>query len=155
MHIFDEAAVGELQSIASILGPLRSFDPKVAAALVDALRHIDRTPKTVLAADRAQEAVCEVFVAHRHHAAAFLKVYHGITVAVIEALEVGRLTPRSFFQRIPGRFAERHFDGLKAELGLDTTTDAARYALWKPSFAFDNLQPTADRPIARKPRCPA
>jgi hypothetical protein len=151
MQLFDEAAVGDLSSIPAILGPLRSFDPKVAAALVDALRQIDTTPKTVLAADRAQEAVCDVFVAHRHHAAAFLKVYHGITVAVIEALEVGRLTPRSFFQRLPGRFAERHFDGLKAELGLDATTDAAEYALWKPSFAFDNLKPTADTPLGRKP----
>jgi hypothetical protein len=151
MQLFDEAAVGDLRSIAAILAPLRSFDGEVAAALVAALQHVDTTPKTVDAADRAQEAVCDVFTAHHHHAAAFLKVYHGITVAVIEAMEAGRLTPRFFFQRLPGRFAERHFEGLKAELGLDTTTDAARYALWKPSFAFDNLQPTADTPLGRKP----
>ncbi len=151
MQLFDEAATGDLRSIPAILGPLRTFDPEVRAALVGALRDIDTTPKTVIAADHAQEAVCDVFAAHRHHAAAFLRVYHGITIAVIEAMELGRLGPRFFFQRLPGRFAERHFDGLKAELGLDTTTDAARYALWKPSFALDNLQPTADGPLGRKP----
>jgi hypothetical protein len=151
MQLFDDAAVGDLQRIAAILGPLRTFEPKVRAALVDALARIDTTPKTVIAADRAQEAVCDVFVAHRHHAAAFLRVYHGITVAVIEAMDDGRLGPRRFFERLPGRFAERHFDGLKVELGLDATTDAATYALWRPSFAFDNVEPDPGTPLGRKP----
>ena len=55
------------------------------------------------------------------------------------------LTPKPFFERLDGKFAERHFDGVKVELGLDTTTDAARYGLWRPSFAFDNLAPATPR----------
>jgi hypothetical protein len=151
MKLFDEAATGELPTIAAILGPLRSFDPPVAAALGQSLESIDTKPRTVAAADRAQEQLCEQFRAHRHQAAAFLVVYHGITVAVMRAMDEGSLTPRFFFERLPGRFAERHFDGLKAELGLDTTSDAARYQLWRPSFALDNVEPTTDTPLGRKP----
>src|SRR5579883_1323626 len=151
MHLFDEAAQGELRPIHALLGPLRSFDPAVARALEDALPRIDTRPQSVAAADRAQEALSDVFVAHHHQGAAFLKVYHGITVAVIEAMKDGRLTPSYFFERLPGRFAERHFDGLRAELGLDTTSDAARYALWRPSFAFDNMEPSPETALGKKP----
>jgi hypothetical protein len=150
MKLFDEAARQDLRPLAAVLGPPRSFDPKMSAALRDALPRIDTTPKTVAAADRAQTEICDLFVAHRHLAAAFLMVYHGVTVAVIEAMDEGRLGPRYFFERLPGRFAERHFDGLKAELGLDTASDAARYDLWRPSFALDNLEPS-DTPLGTKP----
>jgi hypothetical protein len=150
MDLFDEAARADLRPIRAILGPLNGFEPSVAAALVKALPGIDTTPQSIVAADRAQNQVIEIFDAHRHLGSAFLKVYHGITVAVMEALDGGRLTPRVFFERLPGRFAERHFDGLKAELGLDTTSDAARYQLWRPSFALDNLQPD-DTPLGRRP----
>jgi Family of unknown function (DUF5995) len=152
MKLFDEAARDDLRPIGAILGsPLRTFDPEVASALSLALRDIDTAPKTVAAADRAQQEVTDVLDRYRHPAAAFLKVYHGITVAVIEAMAEGRLGPRFFFDRLPGRFAERHFDGLRAELGLDTSTDAARYELWRPSFALDNLAPDAGSPLGKKP----
>jgi hypothetical protein len=142
MNLFDDAARGDLRPIASVLGPLRGFDDATATALRRALAQVDTTPTSVLAADRAQTAVCDLLLSHHHRAAAFLMVYHGITVAVIEAMDQGRLGPRHFFERLPGRFAERHFDGLKAELGLDVASDAARYALWRPSFALDNLEPS-------------
>jgi hypothetical protein len=151
MELFDEAARADLRPIGAILGPLRGFDPPVAAALTGALAHIDTTPQSISAADRAQGQVIEILDAHHHPAAAFLKVYHGITVAVMEALDQGRLTPRFFFERLPGRFAERHFDGLKAELGLDGASDAARYQLWRPSFALDNLTPAPETPLGQKP----
>jgi len=150
MKLFDEAARGDLRTIEAVLGPLRSFDATTGAALREALPRIDTAPKSVAAADRAQTALCDVFLARRHPAAAFLIVYHGITVAVIEAMGEGRLGPRFFFERLPGRFAERHFDGVKAELGLDATSDAARYALWRPSFALDCLEPSAT-PLGTKP----
>jgi hypothetical protein len=150
-ELFDEAAKPDLQPIRTLLGEARPFDGKVAAALTDALRTIDTAPQTIEAADRAQNQLIDVLVAHDHHAAAFLKVYHGITVAVIDALERGVLTPRPFFVRLAGRFAERHFDGVKVELGLDTTTDAAKYGLWRPSFAFDNLPPSPGTPLGIKP----
>jgi Family of unknown function (DUF5995) len=149
MELFDEVA-RQSRTIGAILGPLRTFDPPLAAALTAALPDIDTAPKSIVAADRAQGQVIDLFDAHRHHAAAFLKVYHGITVAVMEALDEGRLGPRFFFERLPGRFAERHFDGLKAELGLDTTSDAAVYQLWRPSFALDNLEP-GPGPLGQKP----
>src|SRR5579859_6213271 len=149
MQLFDEAA-GESRTIGAILGPLRGFDADLADALRGALPSIDTAPRSVEAADRAQGQLIDLLDAHGHRAAAFLKVYHGITVAVIEALAEGRLGPRFFFERLPGRFAERHFDGVKAELGLDTTSDAARYQLWRPSFAFDNLPP-APGPLGKKP----
>ncbi len=150
MTIFDEAARADLRPIGAILGELRSFEGPVQAALIEALGLIDTKPQTVAAADRAQAEIIAILHAHQHRAAAFLKVYHRITVAVTAAIEQGRLTPRLFFDRLPGRFAERHFDGLKAELGLDTTSDAATYQLWRPSFAFDNLAPAAT-PLGRKP----
>ena len=62
-----------------------------------------------------------------------------------------QLGPRAFFERLDGRFAERHFDGVKAELGLDTTSDAARYRLWSPSFALDNMAPDPATPLGLKP----
>jgi hypothetical protein len=102
------------------------------------LARIDTAPRSIVAADRAQGELLAVFDRHRHAAGSFLRVYHGITVAVIAALEDGRLGPRPFFERLAGRFAEKHFDGVKAALGLDTTSDAARYGLWEPSLAFDN-----------------
>lgn len=151
MELFDEAARTDLRPIGAILGSLHGFDPPTAAALVEALRHIDTRPQTITAADRAQRQLTEVLVAHGHRAAAFLKVYHGITVAVMEALDRGDLTPRSFFERLAGRFAERHFDGLKAELSLDTSSDAALYELWRPSFAFDNLDSDPTTPLGTKP----
>jgi hypothetical protein len=120
-----------------IAGP-HQFDPKVAAALRAALPNIDTRPQTIAAADRAQSQLIDLFVEHRHLAAAFLDVYHGITVAVIDALERGVLTPKPFFVRLAGKFAERHFDGVKAELGIGPETDAHRFGLWKPSFAYDN-----------------
>jgi hypothetical protein len=150
MKLFDEAARADLRPIGAILGPLNGFDSSLAAALTAALPGIDTTPQSVVAADRAQHQIIEILDAHHHLGAAFLKVYHGITVAVIEALDAGRLGPKSFFERLPGHFAERHFDGLKAELGLDTTSDAARYQLWRPSFALDNLTPD-ETPLGRKP----
>jgi hypothetical protein len=142
MKLFDDAARGDLRPIEAVLGPLRGFDDATAAALREALARIDTTPRSVTAADRAQTEVCDLLLARHHRAAAFLMVYHGITAAVIEAMDRGRLGPRFFFERLPGRFAERHFEGLKAELGLDATSDAARYALWRPSFALDNLEPS-------------
>jgi hypothetical protein len=51
MELFDEAARADLRPMGAILGPLRSFDPPVAAALVEALRGIDTTPQTIAAAD--------------------------------------------------------------------------------------------------------
>jgi hypothetical protein len=150
MQLFDDAA-RESRTIGAILGPLRGFDDELTRALKDALPAIDTRPKSVEAADRAQSRLIDIFDAHGHRAAAFLKVYHGITVAVIEALDQGRLGPRFFFERLPGHFAERHFDGVKAELGLDTTSDAAVYQLWRPSFAFDNLAPRPDALGLRPP----
>src|SRR5262249_7861260 len=147
MRLFDEAVRPEERTIDAILGPPRGFDPTMTRALLDALEHLDTTPQSIGAADRAQSELCAVFESQRHRAAAFLKVYHGITVAVTEALARGRLTPKFFFERLPGRFAERHFDGVKAELGLDTTSDAARYQLWRPSFAFDNMEPQPGTPL--------
>jgi Family of unknown function (DUF5995) len=151
MMIFDEQARDGVRTISGIIGPMRGFDPEVAGALKDALARIDTVPKSIAAADEAQTRLLAVFEAHQHRAAAFLKVYHGITVAVNQALHQGRLTPRFFFERLPGKFAERHFDGVKVELGLDTTSDAARYALWRPSFGFDNMTPVPDAPLAAKP----
>ncbi|HEX7942377.1 MAG TPA: DUF5995 family protein, partial [Gemmatimonadaceae bacterium] len=98
----------------------------------------DTAPRSIIAADRAQGQLLAVFDRHGHAAGSFLRIYHGITVAVIAALEDGHLVPRPFFERLAGRFAEKHFDGVKAALGLDTTSDAARYRLWEPSLAFDN-----------------
>jgi hypothetical protein len=151
MKLFDEAARADLRPIGAILGGPRGFDAPVATAIKDALQHIDTAPKTVAAADRAQTQLIEVLDAHHHRASAFLKVYHGVTVAVIDAIEKGRLTPAPFFVRLAGRFAERHFDGVKAELGLDTASDAAVYELWRPSFAFDNLVAAPENPLAVKP----
>lgn len=151
MELFDAAARPDLRPIAAVLGALPAFEPRMHATLVAALREIDTRPQHITTADRAQGQLIDVLVANGHRAAAFLMVYHGITVAVIEALAAGRLTPRPFFERLAGRFAERHFDGLKAELGLDTESDAARYQLWRPSFALDNLGPGAAGPLATKP----
>jgi hypothetical protein len=149
-QLFDDAAGADLQPIRAFLGTPRGFDPPVAAALAAALPKIDTRPQTIEAADRAQGALIDLFFAHRHHAAAFLDVYHGITVAVMEALERGELGPRPFFVRLPGKFAERHFDGLKVELGLDTTTDAGKFGLWRPSFALDNLVHDPTTPLGLK-----
>jgi hypothetical protein len=149
--LFDDAAQPDLPALGAFVAPVRGFDAPVAAALTEALQHIDTRPQTITAADRAQGQVIDLFVAHRHASAAFLRVYHGITVAVIEALERGVLTPKPFFVRLAGRFAERHFDGLKAELGLDSKSDAATYELWRPSFAFDNLVPNDASPLGIKP----
>jgi hypothetical protein len=149
-QLFDDAAQPDLQPIQELIGTPRGFDDVTAAALRSALASIDTTPQSVRAADHAQNQLIELFNAHGHRGAAFLMVYHGITVAVIDALERGMLGPKRFFERLPGRFAERHFDGVKVELGLDTTTDAARYGLWRPSFALDNLVP-ADSPLGMKP----
>jgi hypothetical protein len=139
--LFDEAAGTDLKPIREVIGEPRGFPEPVAAAVKSALATIDTRPQSIVAADRAQQQLIDVLAAHGHHAAAFLDVYHGITVAVIEALERGELGPRKFFERLPGKFAERHFDGVKVELGLDRETDAARYGLWRPSFALDNLAP--------------
>jgi hypothetical protein len=150
--LFDEAAQPDLPALGSFLTPVRGFSDPLTADLVTALTHeIDTTPQTITAADRAQSQLIDLFLAHEHRSAAFLRVYHGITVAVIDALERGILTPKPFFVRLAGRFAERHFDGLKAELGLDVVSDAAGYGLWRPSFAFDNLAPSSDHPLGIKP----
>jgi hypothetical protein len=151
MQIFDEAARDGLRTIAQIVGPPRAFDAPMAAALTEALARIDTAPQSIGAADRAQQQLLDLLGAHRHRAAAFLEVYHGITVAVIQAIADRRLGPGYFFERLAGRFAERHFDGLKAELGLNTTSDAARYQLWRPSFALDNVTPEAGSPFADRP----
>jgi hypothetical protein len=124
------------------------FDPEVAAALREALPTIDTQPKTIAAADRAQSQLIELFVAHDHLAAAFLEVYHGITVAVKDALDRGVLGPRPFFERLDGKFAERHFDGIKAELGIGSETDAHRFGLWRPSFSYDNSPAVVAAPMA-------
>ena len=150
-ELFDEAAKPDLQPIQSLLGAPRGFDDKTARALADALPAIDTRPQTIEAADHAQHQLIELLHAHDHRAAAFLEVYHGITVAVTDALERGILTPKPFFSRLDGKFAERHFDGLKAELGQGTATDAATYGLWRPSFAFDNLAPEPGTVLAMKP----
>lgn len=121
----------------AIMGRAR-FPAALASELVRELARIDTTPRSIIAADRAQGDLLMVLERHGHAASAFLRVYHGITVAVIAALEDGSLVPRGFFERLAGRFAEKHFDGVKAALGLDTTSDAARYGLWEPSLAFDN-----------------
>jgi hypothetical protein len=148
--LFDDAAKPDLQPIHTFLGTPRGFDEATAAALRAALPSIDTRPQTIVAADRAQTQLIELFVAHRHHAAAFLAVYHGITVAVIDAIDRGALGPKRFFDRLPGKFAERHFDGVKAALGLDRDTDAARYGLWLPSLALDNVEPGVG-PLGAKP----
>lgn len=114
------------------------FPVALANDLARELARIDTTPRSIVAADRAQGELLAVFDRHGHAAGSFLRVYHGITVAVITALEDGSLVPRPFFERLAGRFAEKHFDGVKAALGLDTTSDAARYRLWEPSLAFDH-----------------
>ncbi|HUS28101.1 MAG TPA: DUF5995 family protein [Kofleriaceae bacterium] len=152
MDIFDEAAKPDLQPLSAFLPGSTEFPAPLADKLRASLaRDIDTTPQTIEAADRAQTQLTDLLLEHGHRAAAFLDVYHGITVAVIDALGRGVLTPKPFFVRLAGRFAERHFDGLKADLGLDTTSDAARYRLWRPSFAFDNLSPDAATPLATKP----
>jgi hypothetical protein len=151
MDLFDAAARQDLRRISQVLGPLRGFEPETARALTAALAHIDTRPDTIYKADRAQSQLIALFRQHDHRGAAFLDVYHGITVAVIEALEAGRLGPRPFFERLAGKFAERHFDGVKAELGRDTTSDAARHALWRPSFALDNLLPAPEPVLATRP----
>lgn len=150
--LFADAARPDLQPIEAIIGAPRGFDDTTAAALARELPRIDTAPTTIRAADHAQNQLIEVFAAHGHHGAAFLRVYHGVTVAVIDAIERGVLTPRPFFERLAGRFAERHFDGVKAELGLDiaTATDAARFQLWAPSFALDNLAPNPATALGRK-----
>lgn len=115
-----------------------AFPAALAQDLTRELARIDTAPRSIVAADRAQGELLAVFDRHRHAAGSFLRLYHGITVAVIAALDDGRLGPRPFFERLAGRFAEKHFDGVKAALGLDTRSDAARYRLWEPSLAFDN-----------------
>jgi hypothetical protein len=150
-ELFDDAAKPDLQPIRTLLGPPKPFDDKMARALADALPQIDTRPTTIEAADRAQSQLIDLFHAHGHRAAAFLEVYHGITVAVIEALARGVLTPKPFFVRLAGRFAERHFDGVEVELGTGTTTDAAAYGLWRPSFAFDNLEGSPGTTLGSKP----
>jgi hypothetical protein len=149
-QLFDDAAAPDLQPIHALLGPPRGFDPATSAAIAAALPSIDTRPQTIEAADRAQAQLIDLFRAHDHRGAAFLIVYHEITVAVIEALERGLLGPKHFFQRLDCKFAERHFDGLKVELGIDTITDAARYGLWRPSFAFDNVEP-GPTPLGMRP----
>jgi hypothetical protein len=140
-ELFDAAVPEGQQPIQAIVGPPRCFSAITAAALREALSAIDTRPQTIEAADRAQSQLIDLLVAHDHRAAAFLLVYHGITVAVNDALAAGRLGPRDFFDRLDGKFAERHFDGVKAELALDATTDTAKYGLWRPSFALDNVEP--------------
>jgi hypothetical protein len=127
-----------LQPIRSFLGTSCAFDEPTARAIRDELARIDTRPQTITAADRAQTQLIDVLVARGHRSAAFLAVYHGITVAVIEALERKQIGPRRFFERLPGKFAERHFDGVKAELGLPGAGDAGHYGLWRPSFALDH-----------------
>ena len=139
----------DLPSLESIIGSVRGFDDATAAALRAALPAIDTRPTSIQAADHAQQQLIDVLRAHGHLGAAFLEVYHGITVAVLAAVERGTLTPGRFFERLDGRFAERHFDGVKAELGLDPSTDAARYHLWAPSFALDNMPP-GESPLGLK-----
>lgn len=148
-ELFDAAAKPDLAPIESVLGAPRGFDDRTARVLVDALPAIATRPQTIEAADRAQHQLIELFGDHR--AAAFLTVYHGITVAVTDALERGILTPKRFFSRLGGKFAERHFDGVKAELGLDRQTDAATYGLWRPSFAFDNTLSDSSTVLGTKP----
>jgi hypothetical protein len=148
--LFDAAAQPDLRPIDAIIGAPRGFDAATEAALRRALPAIDTAPTSIRAADHAQNQLIDLFVANSHHGAAFLIVYHGITVAVIDAIERGVLTPRPFFERLAGRFAERHFDGVKAELGLDTTSDAARYQLWAPSFALDNVACDPATPLGMK-----
>jgi hypothetical protein len=46
-NLFDEAAKPDLRPLASYLAPLRGFDPKTAAALVDALGTTDTAPKSI------------------------------------------------------------------------------------------------------------
>lgn len=150
-ELFDEAAKPDLQPIRTFLGPPRGFDANTAAALANALPHIDTQPTTIEAADRAQGQLIDVLLEHHQRAAAFLIVYHNITVAVQAAVERGALGPKAFFDRLDGRFAERHFDGVKVELGQGTTTDAARFGLWRPSFALDNLEPAPGSPLELKP----
>jgi hypothetical protein len=149
--LFDRAAEPDLRSLGGYLAPVRGFDPATAAALAETLADIDTAPRSIAAADRAQQQVLDLLLARGHLSAAFLEVYHGITVAVSAALDRGELGPRPFFERLDGRFAERHFDGLKVELGLDSDSDAARYQLWRPSFAFDNRDPDPATPLGMKP----
>jgi hypothetical protein len=149
-QLFDDAAAPDLQPIRALIGEPRGLDPATAAALTAALPSIDTRPQTIEAADRAQSQLIDLFRAHGHRGAAFLLVYHEITVAVIDALERGLLGPKHFFQRLDCKFAERHFDGLKVELGIDTITDASRYGLWRPSFAFDNAD-CGPTPLGLKP----
>jgi hypothetical protein len=89
-NLFDAVAQQDQRTIQAILGPPRTFDTETAAALREALPAIDTRPQTVEAADRAQNQLIDLFNAHGHRAAAFLVVYHGITVAVIDALAHGK-----------------------------------------------------------------
>jgi hypothetical protein len=150
-ELFDDAAKPDLQPIEAFLGAPRGFDDRTARALAEALPAIDTRPQTIEAADHAQHQLIELLRAHGHRAAAFLEVYHGITVAVIDALARGTLTPRPFFVRLAGKFAERHFDGVAVELGRGAATDAAIYGLWRPSFAFDCLEPGSGAALGTKP----
>lgn len=136
--LFDAAAKPDLRPVQTFLSPPHHFDKATELALRSSLPGIDTRPQTIAAADGAQGQLIDLLVEQRHLAAAFLEVYHGITVAVNESLERGLLGPKPFFSRLDGRFAERHFDGVKAELGIGPETDAHRFGLWKPSFAYDN-----------------
>jgi Family of unknown function (DUF5995) len=149
-ELFGDAAKPDLQPIEALLGTPRQFDDATARALATALPAIDTRPQTIEAADHAQHQLIELLDAHHHRASAFLTVYHGITVAVIDALDRGIVAPKPFFVRLAGKFAERHFDGVKAELGIDAATDAATYGLWRPSFALDNVE-SGDGPLGAKP----
>src|SRR5580698_7614466 len=99
-ELFDDAAKPDLVPIRSVLGAPRGFADTTARALADALPAIDTRPQTIDAADHAQHQLIELLDAHGNRAAAFLEVYHGITVAVIDALAVGILTPKPFFVRL-------------------------------------------------------
>lgn len=136
--LFDAAAKPDLRPVQTFLSTPHNFDDTTETALRGALPRIDTQPQTIATADRAQGQLIDLLVEHRHLSAAFLEVYHGITVAVNDALERGLLGPKAFFSRLDGKFAERHFDGIKAELGIGPVTDAHRFGLWKPSFAYDN-----------------
>jgi hypothetical protein len=133
-----DAAGRAAPGVTGVMNRGARFPVALANDLARELARIDTAPRSILAADRAQGELLAVFDRHGHAAGSFLRIYHGITVAVIAALEDRSLVPRPFFERLAGRFAEKHFDGVKAALGLDTTSDAARYRLWEPSLAFDN-----------------
>lgn len=104
-----EIGMGMRRDVTGIMNRGAHFPVVLANDLTRALAWIDTAPRSIIAADRAQSELLAVFDRHGHAAGSFLRIYHGITVAVITALDNGSLVPGPLFERLAGRFAEKHF----------------------------------------------